>query len=926
MTRWLILLIVLFATCATINAQTTIVVPAGGNLQSAIDTAKCGDKIMLQAGATYTAPADFVAYTLPVKPCTDSSYITITSSVAAPADGVRVGLADRTNMPKLVARVGSPGFFDVLNRAHHYRLSHLWFTNQRRADNSGTSYLIGGGSEINGDINNFPHHIDIDHCFFNPLEWDETGGTNLRASVNYAVEIGGSNIILRDSYMTGFGARYMNSNELLDSGCALIGTSPGPYTMDNNHCEAWFVGFFTGGGDPGSSNQATVTASTATSLTLSQTANLAAGDYISYRVPLDHPDNPRAAVWGASIVDSVSGLNVTLRIPTQVIGTNDNKRNGPPALVGTGSNARWRGWIPSDIRVTRNTFFKPRRWYDAVGTDGKGFYEIKLCDRCLIDGNTFDGRTGMTITVRNQGGAAAWSIIRNLTVSNNLFPKFSVFAATLFDDNQQLSMPSSNIRFINNLAYGDVGPDPALGIRPKVFTGQHGDIIEFDHNTILQSGEIARSGSGVPSLAPREQMTNWRWTNNITNWGTGEQHGFACLNSTNGSNEPCVPGYVWTRSVMVGAPTGPLQDARSMANFPPGNFNPATTAEVGFIDPASGNYGLRADSPYKAKGTDGKDIGVDTQQLAAHLGGQSSAPLPSPTPPPSISPTPAPTPTPVPSATPTPQPSPSPSPTVTPTPQPSPVVSPAPTPTPSVPAGKIILSGHTFSALDGGAFPWTTVVLSDVNGIELRRLQEQDNSYAFIVEPGSYQIHVEQSGYNVSPGRIHVTNATETMGGLTILNFTLGPDEWFKTGADNCVPGGGECPPGQPQPSPSVSPSPVASPTQQPTPQPSPSIEPTPVATPTPSIPSCTINAPSSVTMSRNSSSTIFIEVTAGSTPLPITITAIPTTGQVSASPRSRNAVTPNALLSFILKTKQNSSSVRFESPCGTKTTNVLIR
>jgi len=216
----------------------TIVVPAGGNIQAAINTALCGDTIVLQAGATYLAPADFVAYTLPVKPCTDSTYVTIRSSVAAPADGTRVTLADRANMPKLVARVGSPGFFDALNKAHHYRFSNLWFTNQRRADNSGTTYLFGGGEEAGIDINNYPHHIEIDHCFFNPLEWDETGGTNLRASVNYAVEVAGSNIVVRDSHMTGFGARYLNSDIILDSGCVLIGTAPGPYTMDNNHCEA----------------------------------------------------------------------------------------------------------------------------------------------------------------------------------------------------------------------------------------------------------------------------------------------------------------------------------------------------------------------------------------------------------------------------------------------------------------------------------------------------------------------------------------------------------------------------------------------------------------------------------------------------------------------------------------------------------------
>ena len=75
--------------CAVSAQARNIVVPPSGNLQAAIDSAQCGDTIILNAGATYFAPADFVAYTLPVKPCTDTSFITIRSSVVPPADGVR---------------------------------------------------------------------------------------------------------------------------------------------------------------------------------------------------------------------------------------------------------------------------------------------------------------------------------------------------------------------------------------------------------------------------------------------------------------------------------------------------------------------------------------------------------------------------------------------------------------------------------------------------------------------------------------------------------------------------------------------------------------------------------------------------------------------------------------------------------------------
>src|SRR5437016_8643075 len=75
----------------------TVVVNAGGNLQTAINNAAPGDTIVLQAGATFTGP-----FTLPNK--VGSSWIYIVSSALSslPAAETRVSIADAVNMPKLV--------------------------------------------------------------------------------------------------------------------------------------------------------------------------------------------------------------------------------------------------------------------------------------------------------------------------------------------------------------------------------------------------------------------------------------------------------------------------------------------------------------------------------------------------------------------------------------------------------------------------------------------------------------------------------------------------------------------------------------------------------------------------------------------------------------------------------------------------------
>src|SRR6267378_7524586 len=75
----------------------TIVVNAGGNLQTAINNAVPGDTIVLQAGATFTGP-----FTLPNKVGSGWIYIQSSAYASLPPPGSRVSIADATNMPKIV--------------------------------------------------------------------------------------------------------------------------------------------------------------------------------------------------------------------------------------------------------------------------------------------------------------------------------------------------------------------------------------------------------------------------------------------------------------------------------------------------------------------------------------------------------------------------------------------------------------------------------------------------------------------------------------------------------------------------------------------------------------------------------------------------------------------------------------------------------
>src|SRR5215468_11033408 len=127
---FLVLLFVLgcFANLSTQAA--TIVVPAGGDLQAAINASTFGDTIVLQAGATYQRSTGFV---LPFKGAgsgTDSDYITIQTSnlsgIAAP--NTRLDPSTQISaMPKVISTGGYQVFSTAVG-AHHYKLIGLEIT------------------------------------------------------------------------------------------------------------------------------------------------------------------------------------------------------------------------------------------------------------------------------------------------------------------------------------------------------------------------------------------------------------------------------------------------------------------------------------------------------------------------------------------------------------------------------------------------------------------------------------------------------------------------------------------------------------------------------------------------------------------------------------------------------------------------------
>jgi hypothetical protein len=227
-----------------------ITVNSGGNLQSALNSASCGDTIELQAGATFSGNQ----ITLPAKSCDDQHWIiirTTTPDANLPPEATRMtpcyaGVASLpgrpafpcTNpqrlLPTIVYTGTGSGPIMLANGANHYRLLGLEIT---RTANDGLPVTALVSAVTGGSMT----EIVLDRVYLHGTPTDET-----RRGVDLT---GGTSIAVQDSYLSNFHCAVKGTctdSQAVSGG--LGGLPGGPYRIVDNFLEASGENILFGGG------------------------------------------------------------------------------------------------------------------------------------------------------------------------------------------------------------------------------------------------------------------------------------------------------------------------------------------------------------------------------------------------------------------------------------------------------------------------------------------------------------------------------------------------------------------------------------------------------------------------------------------------------------------------------------------------------
>jgi hypothetical protein len=306
---------------------------------------------------------------------------------------------------------------------------------------------------------------------------------------------------------------------------------------------------------------------------------------------------------------------------------------------------------PTDIEVRRNHLFRPMLWREGEpgytpAASGhpyivKNDFELKSAIRVLFEANLLENSWGGF----SQSGYSILLTPKNQNTKSGSFvcPLCQVTDVTI----RYVRISHAAGGIVMATAVDTAHGDPALaGARWSIHDvvidalskkyGGHGTVFEIMNawpknalnnvtiNHITAFPDPAGIMMTMGNLAQNAPMYGLVFTNNLVTisqypvWdaiGSSGSCAHADVPVTSIAN--CFTTYTFSNNALVATPP-----AFPPSKWPTNNMFPESAKDVGFVNfnnGNGGNYELQPNSPYKNKGTDGKDLGADIVGLNAAL-------------------------------------------------------------------------------------------------------------------------------------------------------------------------------------------------------------------------------------------------------------------------------------------------------------------
>jgi hypothetical protein len=260
----------------------------------------------------------------------------------------------------------------------------------------------------------------------------------------------------------------------------------------------------------------------------------------------------------------------------------------------------------------------------------------------LLEGNVFENQwagdqaTAIVLTPRNANGKCEWCIVADVTFRYNRVTHAAGFMSLLGSDTksaggsqgpgqpaQRISVHDNVIEDINNKEWG--GGDHSNGKIILIVMGSglpKIDQVSFTHNTFSGNPSACNSFITIATHSTNVKMTNFVVRDNIfpaCEYSISGDYG----SDRNALANAAPASSTFTNNVFVGWESTGI----NISLFIPHNSRVGNYAAIKFQNynaGVGGNYRLSAQSPFRNKASDGKDIGADIDMVENHTSGVSA--------------------------------------------------------------------------------------------------------------------------------------------------------------------------------------------------------------------------------------------------------------------------------------------------------------